>query len=121
MKLLFVCSQNQLRSPTAEALFANYPEFQTDSAGIDPGAEIPLTHGAIQWADMIFVMEQIHQQKLSEQFAPWLNHQRVVCLNIPDEYDYMDPALVNLLKQRVLPLLRNPNPVDSFAGEGHKS
>ncbi len=104
-KLLFVCSQNRLRSPTAEAIFSEYPELEVDSAGLDRSAEIPLSREAIQWADMIFVMEKAHQRQLSNQFQPGLKNKRVICLNIPDEYEYMEPTLVKLLKKKVLPLL----------------
>lgn len=105
-KVLFICSQNRLRSPTAEAIFSEYPELEVDSAGLDRGAEITLCSEAVQWADIIFVMEKSHQRKLSNQFQPWLKNKRVICLDIPDEYEYMEPALVNLLKKKVLPLLR---------------
>lgn len=105
MRLLFVCSQNQLRSPTAEVIFAEYEGLEVDSAGINRGAETPLGREAIQWADIIFVMEASHRKKLSKNFQPWLKNKRVVCLDIPDEYEYMEPALVELLKRKVLPLL----------------
>jgi predicted protein tyrosine phosphatase len=105
MRLLFVCSQNQLRSPTAEAVFAEYEGLEVDSTGIDRGAEIPLSSEAIQWADIIFVMEKTHRSKLSNHFQSWLKNKRVVCLDIPDEYEYMEPALAELLKRKVLPLL----------------
>ena len=105
VKLLFVCSKNQLRSPTAEAIFAEYKGLEVDSAGIDRGAEIILGTEEIEWADMIFVMEQSHRRKLSKKFQPWLKNKRVVCLDIADEYEYMEPALVELLKRKVLPLL----------------
>ena len=105
MKLLFICSQNRLRSPTAEAVFAEYVGLEVDSAGLDRGAESPLESEAIQWADIIFVMEKSHQRKLSRNFQPWLKHKRVVCLDIPDQYEYMESALVDLLKKKVLPLL----------------
>ena len=105
MKLLFVCSQNRLRSPTAEAVFTDYKGLYVDSAGLDRGAEIFLSSEAIQWADIIFVMEKSHKRKLSKNFQPWLKDKRVVCLDIPDEYEYMEPSLVKLLKKKVLPLL----------------
>ncbi len=60
---------------------------------------------AVQWADIIFVMEKSHRRKLSNQFQPWLKNKRVICLDIPDEYEYMEPALIQLLKKKVLPLL----------------
>ncbi|MBD1808626.1 phosphotyrosine protein phosphatase [Microcoleus sp. FACHB-SPT15] len=104
-KLLFVCSQNRLRSPTAEAVFCEYEGLEVDSAGLDREAEMPLCSEAIQWADIIFVMEKSHRSKLLKKFQPWLKTKRVICLDIPDEYEYMEPALVELLKKKVLPLL----------------
>lgn len=104
-KLLFVCSQNRLRSPTAETVFSNYPGLEVDSAGLDKDAEITLCSEAIEWANIIFVMEKSHRSKLSKNFRPWLKNKRVVCLDIPDNYEYMEPALVELLKKKVLPLL----------------
>jgi predicted protein tyrosine phosphatase len=85
MNLLFVCSKNRLRSPTAEALFGSYEGLKVDSAGLDRGAEIPLSSEAIQWADIIFVMEKSHQSKLTKNFRSWLKHKRAVCLDIPDK------------------------------------
>lgn len=104
-KVLFICSQNRLRSPTAEAVFAEYDGLEVDSAGLDREAVIPLSSEAIAWAEIIFVMEQSHRRRLSQRFQPRLQGKRVVCLDIPDEYEYMDPALIALLKKRVLPLL----------------
>ncbi|MBW4623173.1 MAG: low molecular weight protein tyrosine phosphatase family protein [Cyanosarcina radialis HA8281-LM2] len=104
-KLLFICSRNRLRSPTAEAVFAEYEGLEVDSAGLDRDAEMPLSSEAIEWADIIFVMEKSHRSKLSNKFQPWLKNKRVICLDIPDEYEYMEPVLVELLKKRVLPLL----------------
>lgn len=104
-KLLFVCSQNRLRSPTAEAVFSEYEGLEVTSAGVDREAEVPLSGEAIQWADIIFVMEKSHRNKLSKKFQPWLKGKRVICLDISDEYEYMEPALVELLKKKVLPLL----------------
>ena len=65
----------------------------------------PLTPEQIEWADVIFVMERTHREKLNQKFKRHLKHQRVIVLGIPDDYDYMDPALVELLKVKVTPLL----------------
>jgi predicted protein tyrosine phosphatase len=105
MKILFICSRNRWRSPTAEDIFRDYEGLETDSAGLDSDAEVSLCSEALDWADIIFVMEQAHRSKLSKHFQPWLNGKRIVCLNIPDQYRYMDPALVKILKAKVLPLL----------------
>ena len=104
-KVLFVCSQNRLRSPTAERIFANREGLETASAGLNKGADVPLSPELIAWADVIFVMERAHRVKLANKFKPYLKYKRIVCLDIPDEYEYMEPALVKLLEQKVGRLL----------------
>lgn len=99
--VLFVCSQNRLRSPTAEHVFADWPGIETSSAGLNHDAESPLTPELLAWADIVFVMERAHRSKLSARFKAHLGHARVVCLDIPDDYDYMDERLVDLLKAKV--------------------
>lgn len=96
--VLFVCSRNRLRSPTAEAVFTAYPGIEVASAGLANDAEERLTSELVAWADVIFVMEQAHLRKLRQQFRPHLDRQRVICLGIPDDYAYMDPALVRRLE-----------------------
>ncbi len=99
--VLFICSQNRLRSPTAEQVFAEYPGIKCQSAGTNNDADNPLAAELVEWADTIFVMERTHQNKLRAKFKRNLRDQKVICLNIPDEYDFMDPALVDLLKTKV--------------------
>lgn len=105
IKLLFICSKNRLRSPTAEAVFSDYEGLEVESAGLHPEAEMILESEAIEWADIIFVMEKAHRSKLSKNYQSWLKGKRVICLDIPDNYEYMEPALIEVLKQKVLPLL----------------
>lgn len=100
-KILFICSQNKLRSPTAEAVFGNYPQWEVRSAGLNNDAEIPLGLEDVMWADYIFVMEKVHLTKLKKRFKSALKNQKVICLNIPDIYPYMDDALVSILKNKV--------------------
>ena len=64
-----------------------------------------MTPEVVEWAEIIFVMEKAHQDKLSSKFQRYLGHKRVICLDIPDVYDYMDPTLVRLLKAKVAPFL----------------
>lgn len=102
--VLFICSQNRLRSPTAEQLFADWPGVETSSAGL-ASAGNPVTPEMLRWADLIFVMEKSHRTKLSARFSPHLGGKRVICLDIPDDFDFMEPALVRLLQSRVPPHL----------------
>ncbi|WP_421567693.1 low molecular weight protein tyrosine phosphatase family protein [Stenotrophomonas sp. PD6] len=103
--VLFICSQNRLRSPTAEQVFADWPGVETASAGVLADADVPVSPELLQWADLIFVMERAHRTRLSSRYRPWLNGARVICLDIPDDYDFMAPALVELLKKKVTPHL----------------
>jgi predicted protein tyrosine phosphatase len=104
-RVLFVCSQNRLRSPTAEQVFSSYAELECLSAGTNNDAENPLTAELVEWSDIIFVMEKTHHNKLTAKFRRQLANKRVVCLEIPDEYEYMDPELVRLLRLKVSRLL----------------
>jgi len=105
-RVLFICTQNRLRSPTAEQVFATWPDVETDSAGLGNDADVPLSPEQVAWADIIFVMEKAHRRRLASRFKRHLNGKRVICLDIPDEYDYMQPELVSLLKTKVGPFLR---------------
>jgi predicted protein tyrosine phosphatase len=105
-RLLFVCSRNRLRSPTAEAIFAAVPGIEAASAGLNHDAETPLTADLVAWADIVFVMERSHRRRLATRFQRLLGDRRVVCLDIPDRYDFMDPVLVRLIEARVRPHLR---------------
>lgn len=106
--VLFICSQNRLRSPTAEQVFADWPGVETQSAGLGNDANHPVTPELLLWSDMIFVMEKAHRNKLSKKFGRYLGGKRVICLDIPDDYDFMDPVLITLLEQKVTRFLPVP-------------
>jgi len=97
-KLLFICSRNRWRSLTAEHMFEGNPGYSVKSAGTEPGARIRVNEGHLGWADLIFVMEKKHARILQPKFTEALIGKRIICLQIPDEFEYMHPELVNLLK-----------------------
>ena len=99
--LLFLCARNRLRSPTAERVFAGRPGVETASAGLAPDAEEPVTPDHLNQADLILLMERAHRAKLQRRYGPHLKGRRVVCLDIPDDYAFMQPELVALLEKRV--------------------
>lgn len=99
--VLFVCSQNRLRSPTAEQVFSGRLGLEVASAGTNNDAENPLTSELIKWADVIVVMEKVHRAKVQKRFRSSINGKRMICLDIPDDYGFMDPALVELLEKRL--------------------
>ena len=104
--ILFICGRNKRRSPTAEEIFSPYPGVEVASAGTSPDADTVLGPDLIEWADVIFVMENSHKRKMTSQFSASLKGKRVVCLDIPDKFAFMDPALVRLLKSKITQHLR---------------
>jgi predicted protein tyrosine phosphatase len=105
LNILFVCARNRLRSPTAERVFGDLPGVETDSAGLAPDADVRLSGDQLQWADLVVVMEKAHRTKLRRGYARALGGTRVVCLDIPDRYDYMQAELIGLLRARMRPYL----------------
>ncbi len=101
VKLLFVCSRNKWRSRTAETIFAGLPGYAVKSAGTEPGARIRVTAGHLGWADLIFAMEKRHVDRLRDRFPEQLTDKQVICLHIPDDYEYMAPDLIELLKSKL--------------------
>ena len=105
MRVLFICSRNRMRSPTAEAVFAAYEGLETLSAGTETDALTPVDAELIDWAEIIFAMENSHRNKLRQRFGKLLDKKRLVVLRIRDDCDYMQPELVELLQVKVLPHL----------------
>lgn len=103
--LLFLCSRNQWRSPTAEAIYQNDPRVEVRSAGVSASARRRVTEKLLRWADLVLVMEQEHKQRLREQLPNAVRGLRIEVLDIPDEFSFMAPELVELLRERVEPLL----------------
>ncbi len=99
--VLFLYSRNRLRSPTAEQVFADWPGIETASAGVRRDADTPVTPELLAWAVTIFVMERTQRARLTQAFGAALRGKRVVDLEIPDDFDFMAPELVELLKIKV--------------------
>ena len=105
-KILFVCSQNKLRSPTAENIFSQHPDLEVRSAGLNNDALVTLGLEDIIWADYIFVMEKTHLTKIRTLYKSELKNKKLVCLEIPDRYKYMDPNLIDILNKKVLSYIK---------------
>jgi predicted protein tyrosine phosphatase len=100
-KLLFVCSLNQRRSITAERLYRGFKGYEVLSVGTERGARTRVTQEYIEWADIIFVMEPQHLQRLRSKFKPALAGKRLICLQIPDSYGAMSLELMEVLRERL--------------------
>lgn len=95
--LLFVCSRNQWRSPTGEIVFRQ-KGYITRSAGTSPNAKHTINSSDIEWADIIFLMEQKHKDILVANFQRLLQYKNICVLDIPDEYKAMDVELIRELE-----------------------
>jgi predicted protein tyrosine phosphatase len=104
-KVLFVCSQNRLRSRTAEDVFRDRAGLWVRSAGTLPDARVRINEELVAWADRIFGMEREHVEAVRTRFPAASAGKLIVALEIPDDYDYMAPDLVALLEARVAPHL----------------
>ena len=104
-RLLFVCSRNQWRSPTAEAIYRSDPRVEVRSAGVSPAAKRRVTAKLLQWANVILVMEPEHKRRLLSQFADLGPDLCIRVLDIPDDYAFMDTELVDLIRERTEVLL----------------
>lgn len=101
MNVLFVCSRNQWRSPTAERVWRGDPRLSVRSGGTSPNARHPVSEADIRWAEVVLVMEEKHKSRLKAQFTRLLTHTPIHVLDILDEYQYMDPELVEEVRRAV--------------------
>lgn len=101
MNLLFICSRNKRRSLTAEKIFNGYNGHRAYSAGTEINSRIKVTPGLLGWADIIFCMEKKHVRRIKEKYPDIVADKKVVCLQISDDYEFMDRELQELLKSCV--------------------
>jgi predicted protein tyrosine phosphatase len=105
LKVLFICSRNRWRSLTAEKIFDGVNGIHARSAGTEPNARIRVTPGHLSRADLIFVMEKKHLRRLQEKFPEDIAGKRIICLHVPDDYEFMQPELIDTLESAVTPYL----------------
>lgn len=105
MNILFICSRNQWRSPTGEQVWRKTPGLSVRSAGTSPNARRTVNAKDIAWADMIFVMEQKHKDRLRASFPAPMKYKKTHVLDIPDEYKFNDPELIEMIRASTAPLI----------------
>jgi predicted protein tyrosine phosphatase len=111
-RVLFVCTANLQRSPTAETLFHGWKgAWEAKSAGImpDPGCRL-LTQELVDWADVIIVMEHIHQRYMQIHFPS--SREKIHVLKIADSYYRDDPELKRRLLREVPSILEKYQPAE---------
>ena len=103
IRALFVCHYNRRRSATAERVFGKDPALEVLSAGTSDEAMVQVNHRMLEWADVVFVMDGEQIEALGKMFPGDPVLSTVVCLDIQDNYHFLDPELVSILQQRTQP------------------
>jgi predicted protein tyrosine phosphatase len=103
--ILFICTGNRDRSPTAEEILEKDPAFSVRSAGTSKSAVTVVSIEDVQWADLIFVMEQKHKDRICAEFPRVAQYKTFHVLGISNDYKYMDPRLVEELKSKLSKIL----------------
>lgn len=98
--ILVICGKNKRRSRTAEHIFKNDSRIHIRSAGLSPKSDRKISEKDITWANLIFVMEKDHKEKIIEMYRE-LELPNIMVLYIPDEYDFMDDELIEKLNEGI--------------------
>ena len=105
MRVLFICHYNRKRSATAERVFGKDPSLDVRSAGTSDDALVRINRRMLDWADIVFTMDDEQRRDLERLFPGHGALNRLICLDIPDRYNFLDPELVTLLRERTAPHL----------------
>ncbi len=105
IRVLFVCHYNRKRSATAERVFGKDPALDVRSAGTSEDALVRVNERMLDWADVIFIMDDEQRRSLARLFPDHAALPRAISLDIADEYQFLDPDLITLLHARVAPHL----------------
>ena len=100
-RVLFICRVNRHRSATAERIFCKRADLDVRSAGTSEDALVRVSQRMLEWADLIFTMDELQGQALERMFPSHPALDRLICLDIPDDFTFLDPVLVGLLEERV--------------------
>ncbi len=105
IRTLFVCQYNRKRSATAERVFAKDASLEVRSAGTSEDALVRVNERMLEWADIVFIMDDEQRRDLQRMFPGHAKLDRMICLEIRDEYHFLDPELVRMLEERTRPHL----------------
>jgi len=107
-RVLFVCRQNKVRSLTAEHLYRVRPDLEVRSAGTVNFAKTQLDEELMAWADAVFVFDETQLEAMEKRFGTRDFGKPVVCLGLPDTFDYKSQQLVLKLTAKLEPYLGRP-------------
>ncbi|MGF7080017.1 protein tyrosine phosphatase [Mucilaginibacter sp. UYCu711] len=103
--ILVICGKNKRRSRTAEYMFKNDPRFNIRSAGLSPKSDRKISENDLNWANLVLVMETDHRAKIKEIYRHF-QLPKIEVLNIPDEYEYLDEELIQIINEKTNDILK---------------
>jgi predicted protein tyrosine phosphatase len=108
-RVLFVCTQNKVRSLTAEHLYRVRPDLEVKSCGTATFAKNQLSKELLNWAEAVFTFDESHMEAIAKNFSAEVQTKPVICLGLPDIFTYKSDALVVKLTAKIEPYLGRPN------------
>lgn len=101
-RVLCVCSAGLLRSPTTAVVLSQDPyNFNTRAAGLEASfALIPVDRVLLEWAQEIVCMTEEQKEVLEAKLKAIEKTTKVIALNIEDSFEYRNPKLIQLIKER---------------------
>ena len=103
IRALFICHYNRKRSATAERVFGKDPSLDVLSAGTSDEAMVQVNQRMLEWADIVFVMDGEQVSALATMFPGHPALPQIICLDIADNYHFLDPELVATLQDKTGP------------------
>ncbi len=89
-----------MRSATAHKIYENDERLEVKSAGTDVTANMVINEELLNWADAVIVMEKHHRNFIRREFPGIYDSKKIVCLYIPDDYDFMQEELITILRDK---------------------
>jgi len=109
LRVLFVCTQNKVRSLTAEHLYRERPDLDVRSCGTAAFAKNQLTEEVMKWADMVFIFDELQAEAIDKKFGKDAFGKEIISLGLADVYQYKSESLVLKLTAKIEPYLGRPN------------
>jgi predicted protein tyrosine phosphatase len=109
LRVLFICTQNKVRSLTAEHLYRVRADLEVRSCGTAAFAKNQLTEEVMKWADMVFIFDELQADAIEKKFGKDVFGKEIISLGLADVYQYKSESLVLKLTAKIEPYLGRPS------------
>lgn len=106
-KVLTVCSAGLLRSATLQNMLIREYGYNVRNCGtVESYALIPISEALVLWADEIVFVNRKNYEDVEEEL-PGGVQDKIFILDIPDQYAFNDPELVEICKKQYKEIVLN--------------